>query len=147
VRRPRRAALTPRAAAASEKNMQAGQLKILTAAVKDIDAALATFQKNFGFALARREEVDGSRSAFLRIGASEIELAASSAGALADAVAQRGEGLFQIELEVDDLHAAQSELVEHGIRAEIETDATGRRVLRVPAEHTHGVPMVLSEGR
>ena len=34
--------------------MQAGQLKTLTAAVKDVDAALATFQKNFGFALARR---------------------------------------------------------------------------------------------
>ncbi|MGE5181857.1 MAG: VOC family protein [Acidobacteriota bacterium] len=128
--------------------MQAGQLKTLTAAVKDVDAALSTFQKNFGFALTRRrDEANGSRSAFLRIGASEIELTAGASGALADAVAKRGEGLFQVELEIDDLHAAQSELVEHGIRAEIETDAAGRRVLRVPTEHTHGVPLVLSEGR
>jgi catechol 2,3-dioxygenase-like lactoylglutathione lyase family enzyme len=138
--------LTHEATAASEKTMQAGQLKVLTAAVKDVDAALATFQKNFGFTLMRRSEAaDGSRSAFLRIGAAEIELAASSGGALADAVAQRGEGLFQIELEVGDLHQAQSELVERGIRADFETDAGGRRVLRVALEHTHGVPLVLSQ--
>lgn len=126
--------------------MQAGQLKILTTAVKDVDAALATFQKNFGFALTRRTQAaDGTQSAFLRIGAAEIELAASAGGALAEAVAQRGEGLFQIELEVDDVHAAQSELVARGIRADFETDAGGRRVLRVALEHTHGVPLVLSQ--
>jgi len=126
--------------------MQAGQLKILTAAVKDVDAALATFQKNFGFPLTRQvEAADGTRSAFLRIGAAEIELTSSTGGTLADAVAQRGEGLFQIELEVEDLHAAQRDLGARGIAAEFATDAGGRRLLRVAIAHTHGVPLVLSQ--
>jgi catechol 2,3-dioxygenase-like lactoylglutathione lyase family enzyme len=127
--------------------MQAGQLRILTAAVKDVNAALATFQNNFGFAVTRRvsDASSGTQSAFLRIGAAEIELTSSDAGAIAETIGQRGEGLFQIELEVDDLHAAQSELAERGMRADFETDAGGRRVLRVGIEHTHGVPLLLSQ--
>jgi len=127
--------------------MQARQLKVLTAVVKDVDQALDTFQKNFGFALTRRtaDAAGHAQSAFLGIGAAEIELATSTAGALAEQLAQRGEGLFQIELEVDDLNAAQSELAERGMRADFETDAGGRRLLRVDVEHTHGVPLVLSQ--
>jgi len=127
--------------------MQARQLKVLTAAVKDVDAALATFQKNFGFRLTRRTSAaDGAAaSAFLAIGASEIELATGASGPLGETLAGRGEGLFQIELEVEDLNAAQSTLAERGMRADFETDAGGRRVLRVAIEHTHGVPLVLSE--
>lgn len=126
--------------------MQARQLKVLTAAVKDVDQALDTFRKNFGFTLTRRIEhaESGARSAFLRIGAAEIELATASSGALGEALG-RGEGLFQIELEVVDLDAAQSELAEHGMSAAFETDAGGRRVLRVDRAHTHGVPLVLSQ--
>jgi len=127
--------------------MQAGQLKTLTAAVKDVDAALATFQKNFGFALARRstDQKDGSSSAFLTIGAAEIELRSSTTGPIADGVAARGEGLFQIELEVADLQAAHATLTERGLRSAFETDAAGRRLLRVDVAHTHGVPLVLSQ--
>jgi catechol 2,3-dioxygenase-like lactoylglutathione lyase family enzyme len=127
--------------------MQAGQLKTLTAAVKDVDAALATFQKNFGFALARRstDQKDGSSSAFLTIGAAEIELRSSTTGLIADSVAARGEGLFQIELEVADLQAAHATLTERGLRSAFETDAAGRRLLRVDVAHTHGVPLVLSQ--
>ena len=127
--------------------MQAGQLKTLTAAVKDVDAALATFRKNFGFPLVRRtlDQAAGTASAFLSIGAAEIELRSSTSGEAADMVAQRGEGLFEIELEVEDLHAAQATLAERGMRAEFETDAGGRRVLRVGVSHTHGVPLVLSQ--
>ena len=127
--------------------MQAGQLRILTAAVKDVDAALATFRKNFGFALTRRtaDATGGAQSAFLRIGAAEIELTSSTGGVIAETVAQRGEGLFQIELEVADLDAARSELAGRGMGADFETDVTGRRVLRVDVAHTHGVPLVLSQ--
>jgi catechol 2,3-dioxygenase-like lactoylglutathione lyase family enzyme len=127
--------------------MQARQLKVLTAAVKDVDRALETFQKNFGFPLSRRmaDAAAGTQSAFLRIGGAEIELASATAGALGEQLAQRGEGLFQIELEVDDLDAAHSELTERGMRSDFETDAGGRRVLRVAVAHTHGVPLVLSQ--
>ncbi|MEW6272996.1 MAG: VOC family protein [Thermodesulfobacteriota bacterium] len=127
--------------------MQARQLKVLTAAVQDVDRALETFQRNFGFALTRRtaDAAAGMQSAFLRIGAAEIELASAGGGALAAQLAQRGEGLFQLELEVDDLNAAHSELTERGMRSDFETDSCGRRVLRVATEHTHGVPLVLSQ--
>jgi catechol 2,3-dioxygenase-like lactoylglutathione lyase family enzyme len=125
--------------------MQAGQLKTLTAAVKDVDAALATFTKNFGFPVTRRTQASGASSIFLRIGPSEIELAQAASGALAQAVAERGEGLFQIELEVSDLAAAQRELDARGIAAALETAADGRRVLRIASAHTHGVPLVLSQ--
>lgn len=129
--------------------MQAGQLKVLTAAVKDVDAALATFQKNFGFKLTRRasDASTGSTSAFLEIGKAEIELRSSRSGDAADTVAQRGEGLFQIEIEVPDLGAAQQELAERGLGATLETEADGRKVLRVAIAHTHGVPLLLSQAR
>ena len=127
--------------------MQAGQLTTLTAAVKDVDAALATFQKNFGFALARRttDATTGSSSTFLTIGKAEIELRSGASGAAAESIAARGGGLFQIELEVPDLDAAQATLQERGLRSELETDAGGRRLLRVDVAHTHGVPLVLSQ--
>ncbi|MBM4245476.1 MAG: hypothetical protein FJ148_16980 [Deltaproteobacteria bacterium] len=127
--------------------MQAGQLKILTAAVKDVDAALTTFEKNFGFALARRttDATTGSSSAFLTIGKAEIELRSSASGPVAESVAARGEGLFQIELEVDDLQAAHQTLTGRGLRSAFETEGCGRRVLRVDVAHTHGVPLVLSQ--
>mgnify|MGYP001477072898 CR=1 FL=1 len=127
--------------------MQAGQLKTLTAAVKDVDAALATFQKNFGFPLARRttDAKRGASSAFLTIGKAEIELRSSSSGPAAESVAARGEGLFQIELEVEDLPAAHATLTERGLRSAFETDGCGRRVLRIDVAHTHGVPLVLSQ--
>lgn len=127
--------------------MQAGQLKTLTAAVKDVDSALETFRKNFGFALARRttDATSGSDSAFLKIGKAEIELRSGKTGPAAESVAARGEGLFQIELEVADLQDAHASLTEHGLRSAFETDGCGRRVLRVDVAHTHGVPLVLSQ--
>ena len=87
--------------------MQAQKLKVLRAAVKDVDAALDTFQKNFGFALTRRTAGDDAQSAFLRIGAAEIELAQAQAGLVAQTIAERGEGLFEIELEENSVEIAQ----------------------------------------
>jgi len=75
----------------------------------------------------------------------EIELRSSASGPVAESVAARGEGLFQIELEVDDLQAAHQTLTGRGLRSAFETEGCGRRVRRVDAAHTHGVPLVLSQ--
>jgi 4-hydroxyphenylpyruvate dioxygenase-like putative hemolysin len=125
--------------------MQARQLKVLRAAVKNVDEALATFQKNFGFALTRREGDAGApqQSAFLRIGGAEIEVVQAASGLAAETIAERGEGLFELVLEVADLEAARRHLEASGIRSTSEADAKGQARLRVDLAHTNGTPLVL----
>jgi hypothetical protein len=126
--------------------MQARRLKTLTAAAKDVEQALETFRRNFGFPVARRSEAAAGkgRSAFLTIGGAEIELAESDTGSVGEMLRERGEGLCQLELEVDDLETARRELKDRGIEADFESNAAGRRVLRVNAAQTHGVPLILT---
>jgi len=131
--------------------MEARKLGVVTVAVKDLAQALRTFQSNFGLAVSRRgqDEQSGAESAYLRIGGAEIELVAASraGGPVGDFIDKRGEGLFFLKLEVDDLERAVQELGAHGVAVRRDTSAAGHRVAWVGPAGTNGVVLELSEPR
>ena len=119
--------------------------------VKDLDAAVQTFTKNFGFPVTRRADAPnlGIRLAMLGIGDAEIELFTPTTTGTppAQALAERGEGMHVLSLEVDNLDAAVQTMVAKGIKcspAVPTSDGKGRLVFLSP-KATHGVLLQLIE--
>ncbi len=120
-------------------------LKVVSIATDDLDASVKTFRKNFGFPVTRSTTGPGmTRSISLGIGAAEIEMAtpAGDGSPLASFLAERGPGLHQLVLEVDDLDAARAELSARGIEVSVRPAADGRVGL-LSAAQTHGVRIAL----
>ncbi len=120
-------------------------------AVKDLDAAVNTFTRNFGFPLTRRVEAPalGISLAMLGIGDAELELFTPTTGGSppAEFLAERGEGMYVLSLETEDLDAAVQALTAKGIKVGPVTaaaDGKGRLVFVSP-KFTHGVLLQLIE--
>jgi methylmalonyl-CoA/ethylmalonyl-CoA epimerase len=119
--------------------------------VKDIDAAVATYAKHFGFAADASRGGDvpalGIKNVFVPVGGSDLEFIQPTGedGPVAQFAKERGEGTFMLSLEVDDIEAA----VEHlrGLGARVGNVTNG--VAFVSAKSTHGVnlQLVQREGR
>jgi len=113
--------------------------------VKDLETALATYTRNFGFQAvgSRGGEVPamGIKNAFMPVGESDLEFIQplTSDGPVAQFAAERGEGTFMLSIEVDDIDAA----VEHlrGLGARTGNLANG--VAFVSMKSTHGVNLQL----
>jgi methylmalonyl-CoA/ethylmalonyl-CoA epimerase len=122
-------------------------LKVLSIATEELDASVETFRKNFGFPVTRSATSSSGRthSVSLRIGGAEIEMVAPAGegSPVARFIADRGPGLHQLVLEVDDLEAAEAELSTRGIDVSVETGADGRRVRFLSTAQTHGVQIAL----
>ncbi|MEO6397977.1 MAG: VOC family protein [Tepidiformaceae bacterium] len=114
-------------------------------AVKDLDAALATYGRNFDLKAdaARGGEVPAFaiKNAFVPIGGTDLEFfqPTTAEGPVAKFVAERGEGLYMISLEVDDLTSAISELRSLGAR--VGDPVNGLAFVSMRA--THGVNLQL----
>lgn len=125
--------------------MKAKRIDHVGVVVKDIAAAVATFQHHYGFQAdpGRGGDVPalGIRNAFLPLGGTDLELVQSTAdsGPVAKFAAERGEGLFMVSLEVDDLAGAVAHLRELGAR--VGDPANG--VAFVSMKSTHGVNLQL----
>ncbi len=120
-------------------------------AVKDLDGAVNTFTKNFGFPLIRRADAPalGISLAMLGIGDAELELfTPTTAGSPpAKFLDERGEGMYVLSLETEDLDAAVQVLTIKGIKVGPVTpaaDGKGRLVFVSP-KFTHGVLLELIE--
>jgi methylmalonyl-CoA/ethylmalonyl-CoA epimerase len=126
--------------------MKAKKIDHVGIVVKDLDAAIATYRANFGFEVdpIRGGDVPamGIRNAFIPIGESDIELFESTAseGPVAKFAAERGEGIFMVSIEVDDIAAAVEELRGRGLRV---TDPSPAGVAFVSMKSTHGVNLHL----
>jgi methylmalonyl-CoA/ethylmalonyl-CoA epimerase len=122
-------------------------LKIVTIATPDLDGAVATFRKNFGFPISRTSETANAktRSTFLSIGAAEIEMATPNGegSPLASFIAERGAGLHQLVLEVDDLETARVHLAERGVEVTVKPGVDGRPAGFLSSSQTHGVRITL----
>ena len=126
--------------------MKAKKIDHVGIVVKDLEAALATYQSNFGFEADRSRGGDvpamGIRNAFIAVGESDLELFESTAseGPVAKFAKERGEGIFMISIEVDDVAAA----VEHlrGLGARV-GDPSPAGVAFVSMKSTHGVNLHL----
>lgn len=125
--------------------MKAKRIDHVGIVVKDLETALATYSKNFGFAVdgSRGGDVPalGIRNAFMPVGASDLEFIQSTAetGPVAQFAKDRGEGAFMLSIEVEDINAA----VEHlrGLGARVGEPTNG--VAFVSMKSTHGVNLQL----
>ena len=120
-------------------------------AVKDLDSAVQTFTSNFGFPVTRRADVAalGISLALLRIGDAELELFQPTAAdnPAAKFLADRGEGMYVLSLETDNLDAALHALSAKGIRVgQVTPTSDGKgRLAYVSPKATHGVLLQLIE--
>jgi methylmalonyl-CoA epimerase len=131
--------------------MKAKRIDHVVIAVKDLDAAVATYQHNFGLEKVSSGEVPGLgiRNVFLQIGEAQIELITPLAeqGPVADFLARQGEGIYLLALEVDNLDDAITTLQNQGARVHVTTGSTGQRLAFVSPRATHGVLLQLLERR
>ena len=117
--------------------------------VKDLDAALKTFTRNFGFPVEGLGEVPALniRRAFLTIGDAALELfqPTSESNPAAKFLTERGEGMYVLSLEVDDLRAASEALAKKGITVNVQNVPDGPRLGFISPKVTHGVLLQLIE--
>ena len=121
-------------------------------AVRSIDEALSFWQKSLGIQCTGIEEVAEQKvkTAFLPVGATEIELLEATAddSPVAKFIEKKGEGIHHLALRVDDLDAALAELKAQGMRLIDETPrygAGGARIAFVHPKATGGILLELSE--
>ena len=127
--------------------MNAKRIDHVGIVVKDLDAAVATYGKNFGFSVdaSKGGEVAGLgiKNAFMPIGESDLEFIQplTSEGPVAQFAAERGEGTFMLSLAVEDLEKAVEHLRGLGVR--VGNPSNG--VAFVSMKSTHGVNLQLIE--
>ncbi len=119
--------------------------------VEDIEQALDVFRDALGLELSHTQTIpeQGVKVACLPIGESEIELLEplSPDSGVGRFLAQRGEGMHHICLEVEDIDAALADLKEKGVRLINKTAVAGAhgRVAFIHPKSTHGVLIELLE--
>lgn len=113
--------------------------------VKDLGAALVTYERNFDLKAdpARGGDVPAFaiKNAFVPIGGSDLEFfqPTSAEGPVARFVQDRGEGIYMMSIEVDDLAAAVDHL--RGLGARVGDPVNG--LAFVSMKSTHGVNLQL----
>ena len=115
--------------------------------VKDLDAAVKTFTGNFGFPIERMGPVPqlNIRRAFLTIGDASLELfqPTDEKNPGAKFLAERGEGMYLLSLEVDDLAAAAESLQKRGVTVVVQKLDGGMQLGFISPKATHGVLLQL----
>jgi len=121
-------------------------------ATEDLDNALSLWERNVGLkpdASLDRPLGAGFKVARLPIGDSFLELVqpVATEGRFYERVKERGEGLFSISVEVEDLDEAVGFLNGKGVKVSEPEPSIwpGARLARINHEHTHGVSIQLIE--
>ena len=129
--------------------MQAKRIDHVAIVVPDLEAAVATYEQNFGLTKVSAGEVPalGLRNAFLQIGDAQLELVTplTAQGPVADFLVKQRGGMYLLSLEVDDLDAAIKELQDQGVRVNVAAGSGGQRLAFVSPSATHGVLLQLLE--
>ena len=128
----------------------AKRLDHVVIAVNDLEAAVATYQNNFG--LEREEAKDvpglGLRNTFMPIGDAKIEMVTplGENGPIGQFIAKKGEGMYLLALDVDYLDGAIKAFAAKGIKANVIQGSTGD-IAMISPKHTHGVLLQLLSRR
>ena len=89
-------------------------------AVKDLDAAVKNYETLYGVEVSERREAPaaGLKMAFFRFADSFMELVSNidDQGPIAKRLAEKGEGVHLIAMQVDDIDKAVADLRDKGIR-------------------------------
>jgi methylmalonyl-CoA epimerase len=119
-------------------------------AVTDLEEAVEAYQVTLGLSPAHRQDfpVLGVRSAFYRLGEALLEVMTplSPEGPVAQFLRERGEGMYLVALQVDDLEEALAELQARGVSAsELMEGGIGTRMAFVSPRSANGVLIELVE--
>ncbi len=118
-------------------------------AVKDLAAAIGTYEKLLGVPCYAVEEVPDQnvRTAFFRLGESKIELLESTSpeGPIAKFIAKRGEGIHHIAYAVGDIRATLRDLASGGVRLIDSEPTKGAEGLSIAFIHPLSACGVLTE--
>ena len=133
-------------------SMNVKKLDHVVIATADLDDALAQWERNVGLkadASLNQPLGAGFKVSRLPIGESYLELVQPVAekGRFYEQFQERGEGLFSISVEVEDLEAAVEHLRGRDVRVSDPEPSIwpGARVARINRGHTHGVSIQLIE--
>ena len=127
------------------------RLDHVVVAVRELEEAARAWERNLGLKAERVLEAAGSgvRLARLSVGDAFLELAQPLAPDhhLAAFMDERGEGMFSLSIEVDDLEAAVAELRGRGVQVSDPEPGVweGTRLAHVSRESAHGVAIQLIE--
>jgi len=118
-------------------------------AVKDLAAAIGTYEKLLGVRCYAVEEVpdQGVRTAFFRLGETKIELLESTSpdGPIAKFIARRGEGVHHIAYAVGDIRTALLEFASGGVHLIDSEPRKGAEGLSIAFIHPRSACGVLTE--
>jgi methylmalonyl-CoA/ethylmalonyl-CoA epimerase len=123
----------------------------ITLAVRDVDVARATFERLFSAGatgVARAVPAFGIRALELQLGDDTLQLAAplGADNPVMRFLERKGEGFYNVALEVEDLDAAVAELAGLGVRvSEPAASEPGVRSAFVTMAATHGLSVQLVE--
>jgi methylmalonyl-CoA epimerase len=137
---------------ARDRRFTAKRLDHVVVAVKDLEAAVSTFQKNFGLtreSAAKDVPALGIRNTFLPISDSKIEIVEplGEKSPVAQFIDKSGEGMYLLSLDIDYLPGALQVLSEKGIKANVIKSPTSGDVAFISPKHTHGVLLQLISRR
>jgi len=121
-------------------------------AVKDLDKALSLYRDVLGMEIGGTDEVPAQkvRLAFVPVGDTRLELleATQEDSNIAKFIANKGEGVHHIALQVDDIDGALVKLKEKGVRLINQEAVPGAHNTRIAFMHpkeTNGVLLELVE--
>ncbi len=123
------------------------QIDHIGIAVKTLDETVAFYRDIMGLEVSATEEFHGMKIAFLRIGASELELLEDMTpdGAIARHIAKRGEGLQHVAYRVENIEQALEEMRAKGLTLIDERPRPGARNARVAFLHPKSTKGILIE--
>jgi len=134
--------------------MKAKKLDHVIIATRDLEDSIRLWDRNVGLtpdASLDKPLGSGFKVARLPIGESFLELVqpVEESGRFYEQVQERGEGLFSISVQVDDLDEAVSFLRGKDIKVSDPEPSIwpGARIARINHEYTHGVSIQLIERR
>lgn len=118
-------------------------------AVKDLDAAIKLYERNFEMELVHREKVEsqGVDAALLDVGDGHVELLSplGEDTPVGKFIAKKGEGIHHVAYRVDDIEAALEKLKAVGIELIDKEPRTGIRGSLVAFAHPAATGSVLTE--
>jgi len=124
-------------------DMKIKRIEHVAIAVKDLEGSKKMLTELFGLSLEYEEQINATRLAMFPVGESYLELLQSddANSKTAQWIESKGQGLFHICLEVDDIVQALSELKSKGAKLLNEVPVTGHgnsKIAFIDPESTAG---------
>ncbi len=130
--------------------MKIKRVEHVAIAVHDIQASKNMLEETFGFNVELEEQIGATKLAMYPVGETYIELLETedADSSLANWIAEKGQSLFHICFEVEDIAGAVDELREKGVKLLNETPRTGHggsQIVFLDPESTGNILIELAE--